>query len=437
MVYNFITMLRCPNCSEENRVGARFCRFCGQSLPPGVDSEPAVAQLEEDTVQAGAVEPVEPVEPVEQVDAPETGQVLLQRYWLVRRLEPEGAAQVFEAEDLLLCQNCQAVQSEAGLRFCETCGAELAEKPKVILRAYLDAVAIESMEVVESFSEAGVVYLIERPALPAEPAIQAGTPDLRLFCGFQSHPGKIRENNEDSLVTLQMAGICEMQCSPPIGFFAVADGVGGASSGEIASRAAVGCLIEGVMQRVLIPEITGQPLPDGLFAQTARDLVLAANQAIIELRKKVAEEDMGCTLTAVLVRGLHAVVVNVGDSRTYRLRQGKLTAVTQDHSIVARLLEQGLIGQEEVYTHHQRSVIYRSLGGREDIEVDIFPLELEPGERLLLCSDGLWEMVRDPMIEDVLLERSDSQQACNRLVELANLAGGEDNVSAIVLDLHE
>jgi protein phosphatase len=119
------------------------------------------------------------------------------------------------------------------------------------------------------------------------------------------------------------------------------------------------------------------------------------------------------------------------------LRQGKLSAVTQDHSIVARLLEQGLIEQEEVYTHHQRSVIYRSLGGRVDIEVDIFPLELEPGERLLLCSDGLWEMVRDQMIEEVLLERSDPQQVCNRLVELANLAGGEDNVSVIVLDVHE
>lgn len=431
MVYNFITMLRCPSCSEENRSGARFCRVCGQSLAPDAASEPAIVPIEEEPAQVGALEPVE------QPEEPATGQVLLQRYWLVRRLEPEGSVQVFEAEDLLLCRSCQVVQSEAGLRFCEGCGAELAEKPRVILKSYLDAAAFEPLDGVESFSESGIVYVIERPALPAEPETQAGTPGLRLFCGFQSHPGKIRENNEDSLVALQLAGICEMQCSPPMGFFAVADGVGGASSGEIASRAAVGCLVEGVMQKVMIPEISGRPLPVDQFTQTAHELVLEANRAIIELRKKVPDDDMGCTLTAILVRGLQAVVVNVGDSRTYRLRQGKLTAVTQDHSIVARLLEQGLIEQEEVYTHHQRSVIYRSLGGRVEIEVDIFTLELEPGERLLLCSDGLWEMVRDQMIEEVLLERSDPQQVCNRLVELANLAGGEDNISVIVLDVHE
>ncbi|MCU0489003.1 MAG: protein phosphatase 2C domain-containing protein [Anaerolineales bacterium] len=424
-------MQRCPNCSEENRTGARFCRVCGQSLAPDAASEPAVIQLDEEPGQAGVAEPVDQPEELE------IGQVLLQRYWLVRRLESEGAIQVFEAEDLLLCRSCQAVQSEAGLRFCEACGAELAEKPKVILKAYLEAAEFEPLEAVESFSEAGIAFVIERLVSSVEPQAQSVFPDLRLFCGFQSHPGKIRENNEDSLVALQLAGICEMQCSPPMGFFAVADGVGGASSGEIASRTAVGCLVEGVMQKVMIPEISGRPLPGDQFTQIARQLVLAANQAIIELRKQVAEDDMGCTLTAILVRGLQAVVVNVGDSRTYRLRQGRLAAVTQDHSIVARLLEQGLIQQEEVYTHHQRSVIYRSLGGRADIEVDIFPLELEPGERLLLCSDGLWEMVRDQMIEEVLLERSDPQQVCNRLVELANLAGGEDNISVIVLDVHE
>ena len=107
----------------------------------------------------------------------------------------------------------------------------------------------------------------------------------------------------------------------------------------------------------------------------------------------------------------------------------------QDHSIVARLVEQGLIQPEEVYTHQQRSIIYRSLGSRSDLEVDVFTLELEPGDRLLLCSDGLWEMVRDGMIEEVLLERDDPQQACERLIELANLAGGDDNITVIVLNL--
>jgi protein phosphatase len=166
-----------------------------------------------------------------------------------------------------------------------------------------------------------------------------------------------------------------------------------------------------------------------------REIILSANQAILDLRSQMGDNDMGCTLTATLVRGANALVANIGDSRTYRMRQGKLMLVTQDHSLVARLVEQGLLQPEEVYTHFQRNMIYRSLGVQPTLDVDVFTLELEPGERLLLCSDGLWEMVRDGMIEEVLLERYDPQQACDRLVELANLAGGEDNVSVIVLNV--
>jgi protein phosphatase len=130
-----------------------------------------------------------------------------------------------------------------------------------------------------------------------------------------------------------------------------------------------------------------------------------------------------------------AVVINVGDSRTYRLRQGHLEQITRDHSIVARLVEQGYLSKEEIYAHDQKSVIYRSLGDRPDVEIDTFQLDLSPGDRLLLCSDGLWEMVRDPLIEEVLLERYDPQQACDRLVELANLSGGEDNISVVVINI--
>jgi len=117
------------------------------------------------------------------------------------------------------------------------------------------------------------------------------------------------------------------------------------------------------------------------------------------------------------------------------MRQGHLTQLTKDHSVVARLVEQGTLSPKEIYTHEQRNMIFRTLGENPDVEVDIFTIELEPGDRLLLCSDGLWEMVHDPYIEDVLLECSDPQQACDKLVDMANLAGGDDNISLIVINL--
>jgi protein phosphatase len=190
------------------------------------------------------------------------------------------------------------------------------------------------------------------------------------------------------------------------------------------------------MENIFLAETTGDLLVDRDLSTVLSKVILAANQAILDLRQQDQENvDMGSTLTTALLRGARAYIANVGDSRTYRMSKGKLTPVTRDHSVVARLVEHGLIEPDEVYSHDQRSIIYRSLGSRPDLEVDVFDLEVEPGERLLLCSDGLWEMVRDGMIEEVLLDRRDPQQACDRLVALANLAGGEDNISVIIIDI--
>jgi protein phosphatase len=279
----------------------------------------------------------------------------------------------------------------------------------------------------------GILYQVEESPGPID--VEPSIPVFRLVSGFQNHPGKVRENNEDSLITLQLAGMCDLQCAPGLGFFAIADGVGGSASGEIASKTAVSRLAQGAMQQIFAPELSGTPLSLDEISKRLHQMVLEANQAIIDLRNQANMGDLGSTLTAVIVSGTQAVVANDGDSRTYRLSQGKLTQITQDHSMVARLLEQGLIQPEEVYVHQQRNVIYRSLGSRQDLEVDLFSLDLEPGERLMLCSDGIWEMIHEPMMEQVLLERFDPQQACDRLVELANLAGGQDNLSIIIIDL--
>jgi serine/threonine protein phosphatase PrpC len=142
---------------------------------------------------------------------------------------------------------------------------------------------------------------------------------------------------------------------------------------------------------------------------------------------------MGSTLTGFMMVGDHAYVVNVGDSRTYMLRDGKLYQLTNDHSLVGQLVAGGLIEPDDVYTHPQRSQIFRSLGDKLNVQIDIFKQQVHPDDILLSCSDGLWEMVRNPQITEILMNASDPQMACRDLIEAANANGGEDNVSAVVV----
>jgi protein phosphatase len=144
---------------------------------------------------------------------------------------------------------------------------------------------------------------------------------------------------------------------------------------------------------------------------------------------------MGSTLTMALVVGDRAVVANVGDSRTYLFRDGKLQRISKDHSLVMRLVELGHLREDEIYSHPQRNAVLRSLGDRAEPEIDLFQVRLRPGDALLLCSDGQWEMTRDPVMERIITEEADPQQACKMLVEAANQAGGEDNIAVILVRL--
>ena len=143
---------------------------------------------------------------------------------------------------------------------------------------------------------------------------------------------------------------------------------------------------------------------------------------------------MGTTLTAALVVGRKAYVVNVGDSRTYIYHNGaELLPVTRDHSFVAYMVERGLITRDRIYTHPARNQIYRSLGDHGEVEVDTFVEELHHGDALLLCSDGLWEMVRDSEIQKIVASADHPSQISNVLMQAALDHGGEDNISAIVV----
>ena len=164
-----------------------------------------------------------------------------------------------------------------------------------------------------------------------------------------------------------------------------------------------------------------------------RQAIHEANAQILNVN--IAENgDMGCTITAFIAQGTAACVANVGDSRTYRFDGRDLRRVTTDHSLVARLVTAGMLAPDDVYTHPQRSQIYRSLGDETMVHVDLFPLLIVPGETFVLCSDGLWEMVRDPDITRILARAAtyDAQSIAQHLVGVANDHGGEDNVTVVV-----
>jgi serine/threonine protein phosphatase PrpC len=176
--------------------------------------------------------------------------------------------------------------------------------------------------------------------------------------------------------------------------------------------------------------LTSEDMPGALLAQA----IQRANEVLLR-QGQVQNSDLGSTVTAALIIGDVATVANVGDSRTYLLRDGRLEQITRDHSLVAGLVYAGIIDSEEVRTHPQRNQIYRCLGHKPDIEVDVFTRQLQTGDVLVLCSDGLWEMVTDTEIQRIIADTRSPQKACDALVAAANHAGGQDNIGVIVVEM--
>jgi PPM family protein phosphatase len=309
---------------------------------------------------------------------------------------------------------------------------------------------------------------------------------LRLIAASKTDVGKQREQNEDNCYTQIIED--DRRAS---GLFIVADGMGGYHAGEVASKIAVQTVSE-MLKSVLGPTSSQPTMPlnrsrgrdkgakvtrklpaveekgsesvatDAGVAEEAETPSAHSAQATQALSESVALEHysdmlrnaieqssekiveygdehkeargLGSTITAALVIAGQAFIANVGDSRTYLLRNGKLTRITSDHSLVERLVQSGQIDREDVYDHPSRNLIYRSLGaGRAEVDVDIFTERLLPGDALLLCSDGLWEMVRDPQLTNILTEVDDLNETVDLLIQRANENGGEDNISAVLV----
>ena len=223
-----------------------------------------------------------------------------------------------------------------------------------------------------------------------------------------SHPGRKRRRNEDSWV-----------CDPPI--FAVADGMGGAKGGEIASRLAASAL---------------GTAADGSGAERVVSLVQEANRRVFERSAEDASASgMGTTITLALVEDGAVTFGHVGDSRAYLIRDHSIEQLTDDHSLVAELVRSGKLSPEEAEIHPQRSVITRALGTDPDVDVDTFTVEPQVGDLFLICSDGLTSMVENDVILEVVERRDNLDATARELVETANRSGGEDNITVVFFEI--
>ncbi|HSJ57737.1 MAG TPA: protein phosphatase 2C domain-containing protein, partial [Anaerolineae bacterium] len=294
------------------------------------------------------------------------------------------------------------------------------------------------VDVVSRLDHEGRVFLVlAGPEVKPEPEHVAAPPapeSIHLIVGQRSDPGRVRELNEDSVLAIQVAPTYQSVTSPVLGLFAVADGMGGHDGGEIASKLALQVLADHTLRTILIPELAGElRLEEDILAHLRR-AALAANDAVYLARQKRGN-DMGTTLTTILVRDRLLFIAHVGDCRAYRWSDTGLEQLTTDHSVVASMIAHGQVPPDEIYTHPHRSVIYRSVGDQPTVEVDGDMLPLEPGNRIVVCSDGLWEMVRSDGIADVMMQEANPQVACDLLVRLANASGGEDNISVVIVQV--
>ncbi|MBA3825053.1 MAG: protein phosphatase 2C domain-containing protein [Ktedonobacterales bacterium] len=243
-------------------------------------------------------------------------------------------------------------------------------------------------------------------------------------------PGMRRkaDPNQDSILVVQGARM-HQHAPQPFGLFVVADGMGGHQFGREASSETVRVMADHILQ----PLLGGESFDDAELLDLLRQGAQHANETL-HYRNVRQHADMGTTVTAALVAGDMAYIINVGDSRTYHLQtEMPLRQVTADHSVVASLVAAGVIQPDDVYTHPKRNQIFRSLGEQEDAQIDTFTVPVKPGDHLLLCSDGLWEMIRNPRIEALLRHHRDLTALTQALVDEANDNGGVDNISAVVV----
>lgn len=371
---------------------------------------------------------------------------------------PQGqdAENVYRVHDLQgyeRCWSCGAVHgaSAAAETFCQECGADMLARDYLMSERLLTeneaatAPAVRDDQADEDaatdldarmFAQGARAYRVT-PLVVETPLFPQGA-RLTAAAATDTGTGRAGEANEDSL-GLVVLSLAHESRSEPFALAVVADGLGGHANGQAASRLVVQRLTTRVLGNATLP-FASEPraATHDSFESTAlaalRDGIEDGNTALCE-QNAASGADMGSTLVALLVFGTTAYIANVGDSRAYVLDDSGLRRITTDHSLVEQLVAAGQITPEERYTHPQRNQILRSMGDERDMAPDIFQQQLRPGMCFLLCSDGLWEMVHDDEIERILREAPSPSRASDQLIQAANAAGGEDNITAVVVEV--
>lgn len=237
--------------------------------------------------------------------------------------------------------------------------------------------------------------------------------------GYDTNMGIQRKKNEDAYYIIEDQKV-----------YMVADGVGGNNSGEIASKTSVEFISNHLLAEPIDPAWTSDRIKDYFI-----HIIVKANKNILyKASAKDINQGMATTLVLAYLFGKKCFIFNIGDSRAYLFRQGKLTQITEDHSFVNTLVKTGTITKEEGRVHPKKNIITRALGAESEIDVDFFSFELETGDVIILSTDGLHGEVGDYTIENIVKTERDMQKLCNRLVSMANLHGGSDNITVICLE---
>jgi protein phosphatase len=270
-----------------------------------------------------------------------------------------------------------------------------------------------------------------------QPESSAAGGDIRVKLFARTDVGQIREHNEDNFLVADLSrkarGLLEANRSLVVGpygsLFAVCDGMGGAAAGEIASQLAVDILYERMVEGLdSMPALNR----DELARRLVRAIEAAGLRIFQEAKVDRTRRGMGTTVTAAALVDGHLFFAQVGDSRGYILRQGQLVQLTRDQSLVNQLIEAGQLTEEEAETFEHNNIILQALGTADTVQVDLTYCELQRGDVLMLCSDGLSGMVRFDDIREVMRTTPEPVDACKILVERANQAGGHDNITVIV-----
>ncbi|MFQ5407058.1 MAG: PP2C family protein-serine/threonine phosphatase [Anaerolineales bacterium] len=276
--------------------------------------------------------------------------------------------------------------------------------------------------------------LIEAPPVAAESVDGSrntqvsARPPMRV--AYAQSVGQMRDHNEDALLALT-ATFAGHEYAPEFGLYIVADGMGGHSMGERASAVATRATARSVAEHFYLSMMADDD--DGVQPPPLQEVLDEALQyANRQVAGKVGDGG-GTTATVALVVGERVTIAHVGDSRAYFVTSDGLEQLTRDHSLVQRLQELGQLTAEEAAVHPQKNVLYRAVGQGEGLEVDVQTHTFPAGAQLLICSDGLWGLVDDPQLQAIIEQSSSMQDACERMVQAANDAGGPDNITALMV----